>query len=190
MSPIPAFEIGLWNAWMFIAPLVILWIAGVKFIFKRRMPEGDMDESGKDRIISMVMVVMMFALYIYSIFLPFRIGTIWFLIGSVIYAVGIILLIVTMIDFITTPMNEPVTKGLYRFSRNPMFMGFFIVLIGVGIACVSWVYLLGTLIFILTVASLTPVEEKMTLEHYGKAYEEYIKRTPKWIGIPRSREKR
>jgi hypothetical protein len=27
----------------------------------------------------------------------------------------------------------------------------------------------------------------MTLGHYGKAYKEYMNRTPKWIGFPKKR---
>jgi protein-S-isoprenylcysteine O-methyltransferase Ste14 len=186
MSLIPAFEIGLWNAWIFIGPLVVLWLVGVKFIFKKRMPESDIEENTKDKVISMIMMIVMFSLYIYSIFLPFKLGTIWFIIGLVIYIIGIIILTTTMINFITTPMDEPVTRGLYRFSRNPMFIGFYVVLIGVAAACFSWIYFLGTIVFIITVGLISPVEEKMTLDHYGKPYEEYMKRTPKWIGIPRS----
>jgi protein-S-isoprenylcysteine O-methyltransferase Ste14 len=190
MSLIPAFEIGLWNAWLFIIPDVILWIVGVKFIFKKRMPDSEADESRREKVLSFIMVSMMFALYIYSIFLPLKLGTIWFYSGLIIYIIGMILIVTTMVNFVTTPRDKPVTKGLYRFSRNPMFIGFYIILIGIGVACASWVYLLGTFIFILIVASLSPLEEKMTLEHYGKPYEEYMKRTPKWIGIPGQRKKR
>lgn len=189
MSLIPAFEIGLWNAWIFTVPMVILWLVGVNFIFKKRMPESPPEEDLKGRIISIILVLMMFTLYAYSIFLPIRLGTTWFFIGLPVYLIGIILIITTMINFVTTPMDKPVVKGVYRFSRNPMFIGFFIVYTGIGVACVSWIYLLTTLIFILALVHASQTEEKMTLDHYGKPYEEYMKRTPKWIGIPRSRNK-
>jgi protein-S-isoprenylcysteine O-methyltransferase Ste14 len=32
---------------------------------------------------------------------------------------------------------------------------------------------------------LSPFEEAITLGHYGKEYKEYMKKTPKWIGIPK-----
>ena len=32
---------------------------------------------------------------------------------------------------------------------------------------------------------ITPFEEAMTLGKYGKIYKKYMKRTPKWIGIPK-----
>lgn len=66
-----------------------------------------------------------------------------------------------------------------------MFIGFFAVYMGIAIACASWVYILFTILFILIVNYLSPLEEAITTEHYGKPYEEYVNRTPKWIGIPK-----
>jgi len=186
MSLIPAFEIGLWNAWIFIVPLIVYWLVGIKFLFSKRMPESPSSERRKDKIVSQILVVTMFASFFYSIFVPFKLGTIWFYIGLLVYLVGSVLIIITMINFATTPLDKPVTKGVYRYSRNPMFIGFFLVYFGIAIACVSWVYLVITVLFIVTVNYMSPLEEAITLGHYGTAYKEYMKRTPKWIGIPKS----
>jgi protein-S-isoprenylcysteine O-methyltransferase Ste14 len=32
-------------------------------------------------------------------------------------------------------------------------------------------------------------EERLCLEKYGDAYRDYMNRTPRWIGIPKSQEK-
>jgi protein-S-isoprenylcysteine O-methyltransferase Ste14 len=67
-----------------------------------------------------------------------------------------------------------------------MYVATFIVYIGVGIACASWVFLLlallnagGSLVFV-------KPEEQMTIEIYGDTYQEYMDRTPRWIGLPKS----
>jgi len=185
MSFIPDFELGLWNAWMLIIPLIVFWIGGVKFLFSKRMPEATPPSERKDKILSNLLVIIMFGSFIYSIFMPLKLGTIWFLIGLVVYLAAILLIIVSMINFATTPMNKPVTKGVYRYSRNPMFIGWFLTYFGIAIACISWVYLVITVLFILITTYLSPFEEAITLGHYGKAYKEYMKRTPKWIGIPK-----
>ena len=108
-----------------------------------------------------------------------------FIIGLLAYLAGIVLIKLTMINFATTPIDKPVTKGVYRYSRNPMFIGFFLVYAGIAIACISWAYMVLTILFILMVNYLSPFEEAITLGHYGKTYKEYMKRTPKWIGIPK-----
>ena len=185
MSLIPDFELGLWNAWIFIVPLIVCWLVGIKFLFSKRMPESPSSERRKDKILSQILVVTMFGSYFYSIFVPIKLGTTWFYIGLLVYILGVVLVTISMINFATTPLDKPVTKGVYRFSRNPMFIGFFLVYFGIAIACISWVYLLITVLFIVIVYYMSPLEEAITLGHYGKAYKEYMKRTPKWIGIPK-----
>jgi protein-S-isoprenylcysteine O-methyltransferase Ste14 len=185
MSYIPDFELGLWNAWVFILPLIVYWLVGIKFLFSKRMPESPPPTRRKDKILSNILVRTMLFSFFYSIFVPLKLGTIWFYIGLLVYLIGMILVTISMMDFATTPLNKPVTKGVYRFSRNPMFIGFFLVYFGIAITCVSWVYLLITVVFIVVVYYMSPLEEAVTLGHYGTAYGDYMKRTPKWIGIPK-----
>jgi protein-S-isoprenylcysteine O-methyltransferase Ste14 len=187
MSIVPAFDFGLWNAWIFIIPLLIFWIFGIKFLFSKRMPENTPPEKKRDKILTKILVLVMFGSFFYSIFLPLKLGTIWLSIGILVYIIGIILIIISMINFATTPLEEPVTKGIYRFSRNPMFIGFFLVYAGIAFASMSWVYFVITITFILIVYYTSPFEEEMTLKKYGATYNSYMKRTPKWIGIPKKR---
>ena len=189
MSLVPDFELGLWNAWILIIPLIVFWIGGVKFLFSKRMPETALPSKRRDKILSNLLIITMFGSFFYSIFMPLKLGTIWFYIGLIVYVVGLALIAITMINFATTPMNKPVTKGVYRYSRNPMFIGWFLLYFGIAIASVSWVYVLITVFFIFNSAYLSPYEEAITLRHYGKDYEEYMKRTPRWIGLPKSEKK-
>jgi len=190
MSLVPAFELGLWNAWILIIPLMIYWFSGIRFLFSKRMSKTPSLKRRKDKIISQILVLAMFVSFFYSVFVPLKLGTIWFYIGLLVYLAGIVLITLSMIDFATTPIDKPVTKGVYRYSRNPMFIGFFLVYVGISIACITWVYMVLTILFILSVQYLSPFEEAITLGQYGKAYKEYMKRTPKWIGFPKSEEKR
>jgi len=85
-----------------------------------------------------------------------------------------------------TPPDRPATEGLYRISRNPIYLSTSLMFIGVGIACASWLLLLLIAISIILQNSLIDAEERWCLEKYGDAYREYMNRTPKWIGIPKS----
>jgi protein-S-isoprenylcysteine O-methyltransferase Ste14 len=89
----------------------------------------------------------------------------------------------------STPTDRPATRGLYRISRNPLYLGCFLIYIGTGIACASWLFLLLTAIWIVLYDILIAPEERWCLEKYGEAYREYMDRTPKWIGIPKSEKK-
>jgi len=88
-----------------------------------------------------------------------------------------------------TPINRPATEGLYRISRNPIYFGTFLMFIGIGIACASWLFLLLIIVFIALYDILIAPEERWCLEKYGDTYREYMNRTPKWIGSPKSEKK-
>ena len=191
MSIIPVFELGLWNAWIFILPMLSLMIIGNRRIRKRKMAslsEYLSDFSKKQRILLAVLMVPILGSYFYSIFLPLKLGTIWFYIGFAIYLVGISIQIITWQHLATGSVDKPVTKGVYHFSRNPMYLGDYLIFISITIACLSWVFLI---VFVLSIGAnyLTVIsEEHECLVKYGEEYQKYMDRTPRWIGKPKSRK--
>jgi len=50
----------------------------------------------------------------------------------------------------------------------------------------SWFYLLLSAILIVLTYLMVAIEERITLDKLGKTYREYMNRTPRWIGIPKS----
>jgi protein-S-isoprenylcysteine O-methyltransferase Ste14 len=190
MPIIPAFEIGLWNAWIFMLlillplPLVALVRRGV---FQTTASIRASVLSRAEQTIAIFSDVMFLVLVIYSIFLPLQFGTIWFAIGLPVYLLGLILQTIAYVNVATSPVDEPVTKGLYRYSRHPMYVVLPATLIGTGLASVSWPFLLLSVIVVVTHFYSAVLEERECLEAYGNAYREYMNRTPRWIGIPRSK---
>jgi protein-S-isoprenylcysteine O-methyltransferase Ste14 len=123
---------------------------------------------------------------IYSIFLPLRLGTMWFYVGLAVTIIGLITQSIVVMNWISTPPDEPVIRGLYRYSRHPMYITGFIFYLGISIASASWVFLLFSLVFTVVSFAIASAEEKSCLEQYGNTYREYMNRTPRWIGIPKS----
>ena len=191
MSLIPAFEIGVWNAWIFIVPFILVNILCFLLMMKKGTPGGPAHVPYKSRITMLVAssskIIYLPAL-IYSVFLPLKSEEMWFYVGLPITLVGLIGSIIVVAGWATTPVGEPVTRGLYRYSRHPMYVTGFIVLLGVGILSVSWVFLLFAIIF--GIGATRPyyikIEEAQCLGHYRAAYREYMNKTPRWIGIPKS----
>jgi len=81
--------------------------------------------------------------------------------------------------------NEPdrlVTIGLFRYCRNPMYLGFTLLLVGGWILSGAASPLLGVLIFALAADRwYIPFEEKRLLNKFGQSYIDYRKKTPRWI---------
>ena len=189
MSLIPAFELGLWNAWIFIIPELLLMFIGNKAIKKREMlsVSESLSESGrKMKNLITALTVPIFGAYLYSIFLPLKLNTVWFYIGLITYLLGFSIQITAWQNLATSSVDKPVTKGIYHFSRNPMYIGEFLVYLGIAIACISWVFLLIAIDYVALSYVWAKFEEEECLKKYGDSYREYMDRIPKWIGRPKS----
>jgi len=189
MPLIPAFEIGLWNAWIFMVVDALTIPVFLRIIKNRQSPSPEKAMAGMSRVEKIILYgskVMFVPALIYSIFLPLKLGTMWFYIGLPITLIGLIAGVMVLVNWATTPPDEPVTRGLYRYSRHPMYVAAFLMYVGLGIACASWVFLLFAVVFTVVSFVYANAEEQLTLEMYGDSYREYINRTSRYIGLPRS----
>jgi len=134
-------------------------------------------------------IVTLLATLIYSVFLPLKLGTGWFYTGLFIYVLGMIFGFIAMINFALAPLDKPATKGVYSISRNPMYFSMFLMFIGISVTCASWLFLLLTIMWIILSDRGVIAEERLCLETYGDSYKQYMNRTPRWIGIPKSEKK-
>jgi len=196
VSPVPAFEISVWNAWIFMAAWVFshnvpltwpIFRYDIKAMFKKAIASPSYTKTEKK--INALSTVIFFLLLIYSVFLPLPLGTAWFYTGLALFLIGSIITEVVKIHWATTPLDQPITRGLYRYSRHPAYVAPFLQFIGVGIASASWLFLLLSVVSIVVNSVLVIPEERFCLEKYGDAYREYMSRTPRWIGIPKSEPK-
>ena len=192
MSWSPPFEIGLWNAWILMLylplhPLIMTVVdkaVGTGEILKKM---GDVPYEKGEKRVSVIYMVVLLVLLAYSVFLPLKLGTVWFYAGFTTYLVGLVMFLTAIVNIATTPLGQPFTQGMYHYSRHPMFFSGPITFVGVSVASASWIFLLLSVVIIVLQTSLAIAEERGCLETYGDEYQEYLKRTPRWIGIPKSR---
>ncbi len=75
-----------------------------------------------------------------------------------------------------------VTKGPFSFSRNPMYLGFTLVLFGTALlANVIAAFLVVIFFFVISNLWYIPFEEQAAAEKFGKEYDSYRKRVRRWI---------
>ncbi len=191
MSLIPAFQIGVWNLWIFLVAFLLfeaLPLPLLRLIAKREMAQF-CPHSTSDTSVNLANIIwsIVFLLFLtYTIFLPLQLGTAWFYAGLAIFILGVILATILNVNIASTPIDVPVTTGLYRYSRHPIYLTGILRLLGMGIASASWVFLLLPASLLIGLFIFAGSEERATTEQYGDAYREYMKRTPRWIGIPKS----
>ena len=187
MSAIPAFEIGVWNGWLLMLPLFLIpaiMSTIKKGLFRKTESRGNL--SRREKRVFVVSKIVLVLASLYSIFLPLRLGTLWFYIGLPISLLGIAMYIIVSVNIANTPVDRPVTKGAYRYSRHPMYIASIPALVGAGIASASWLFLLLSVLFVVTHLMNGVFEERLCLEAYGSVYQDYLARTPRWIGLPKS----
>ncbi len=188
MSWIPAFNIGLWNAWWFMSIYPLQWLAVIivpKHIAERTSHAPEIIQNRQDRIMAFLTQGFWIGATLYSIFVPFQIGTPWFWTGLVFFIIGLSALVLASLAVAATPGDKPFTSGVYRFSRHPMYLSMILVYLGVSIAAASWLFFLITVITFFLQRYQAMKEERACLKEYGNAYREYMDRTPRWMGIPR-----
>jgi len=189
MMLMPAIDIGVWNAWIFTIWLLIQNF-GIRLVskevYQRAGDPSDMQPSQAYKIASLLSMLLWLLSTAYSIFLPLKLGTIWFTVGLIIFLLGLVINIIATINFAIAPMNEPITRGVYRYSRHPIYAALFLIYFSVSIASASWIFLLVTIMWAVMLSISVKDEERYCTEKYGDTYREYMNRTPRWIGIPKS----
>ena len=190
MSFIPEFELGLWNAWIFVLVGLLIGFVSWVLISKKAMKKfrivPNVSKTRAEKTSDKIYLPLALASMVYSVFLPIKLGTLWFHVGLTIWVLSLVIGLITFVSFGTTPLDELVTKGTYRISRNPVCVSGFLADVGIGIACASWIFLLYAVVDITLMHISIGAEERFLLEKYGETYREYMNRTPRWIGIPKS----
>ena len=78
--------------------------------------------------------------------------------------------------------NSLVVKGIYKFTRNPMYLGFLLWLLSLGFFLGSLTSLVLVLGFVLYMSYFQIIPEESILEDkFGKNYLEYKKNVRRWI---------
>ena len=190
MSWIPDFEIGIWNAWIFIIWPIVIFISGSSVIKEKEvLKKLSVSVSMKfEKILNIVKMASIIIGIIYSIFLPLKFDTIWFYIGLLIFLSGLILQLTVLYIWRHAKPDKPFTTGPYRYSRHPLYFGLFLMIISISIMSLSWLFLLIVILLAIPLLLGASAEERYCLQTYGKEYQEYMERTPRWIGLPKPKK--
>ena len=183
MELFPRMEPILLGGWIF---LVILWLVPCITLItvSKSMREKLTDRSNfstkqkRFLIISKILALIEIAIVILT---PLNYPSFDFNIGTSIYLFGMAGFITAIWNYVKTPLNEPVTRGIYRISRNPQELM-------IGVSCLGICFLIGSgiaLIVLLTAKVFTHfciiAEEEACIRLYGKSYEEYMEKVPRYF---------
>ncbi|MFX1514109.1 MAG: methyltransferase family protein, partial [Promethearchaeota archaeon] len=125
--------------------------------------------------------------FIISLFVPVNFGLLFYF-GLSFALVGLIIVGFTFYSF--AHKSGLTTTRIHRYSRNPNYIGW-IFFMG-GLSLIGWSESIWSIIFLLyfifTVGYLhwtVLLEEAFLANKYGDSYQEYQKKTPRYVGIPK-----
>jgi len=111
--------------------------------------------------------------------------------GILLIGAGIAILLHCIHQFAVTghgtlsPLDAPtrlVIQGLYRYSRNPMYLGVMLILTGEAVLFQSLPLLVYTSVcFLLLNLGIAFYEEPRLLRQFGREYEEYCRQVGRWL---------
>ena len=121
-------------------------------------------------------------IFICSCFLTVSIeGSVWLWIGTVLYGLGLTVSTVSMFDFSAPAPNGMRRDGIYRFSRNPMYVSYFLCFAGCALLTRSLALWGFVMAFQISGHWLILAEEEWCLEQFGEEYRQYMRDVRRYI---------
>ena len=121
--------------------------------------------------------------------LPLAVPPILRTIGFLLVVVGFMLGLAALHAFRRTRVtrtprgNQPlITASVYRFTRNPIYLGFLLMLAGIPLNAGSYwgIFLAPIMVFLFNRLVIVP-EEKVLEQRFGAEYSDYRARVRRWV---------
>lgn len=120
-------------------------------------------------------------IFIYLFFLKITADSYLFYIGLSIYGLGILLCFVSILNFAKPANNGINIKGLYRVSRNPMYVAYFIYFLGCVLLTQSLLLLAILMVFQISAHWIILSEERWCINKFGEEYQNYMYKVRRYI---------
>jgi protein-S-isoprenylcysteine O-methyltransferase Ste14 len=185
MDFLPNMGLGLPNGWILIALFYAVYLIVLR-LFPREVVKRLYDRSGwtkKQQTYARIGFPFAMAGMILIIFTPLKFGQPIFIIGMVGYLLGFAGFFIALVNFKDTPMDQPVSKGLYRFSRNPQWVSFALTMLSMSLTVGSGLAFLCLFVRVVFNHFRILGEEKACLEQYGESYRQYMDNVPRYLLI-------
>lgn len=115
-------------------------------------------------------------------FAPFGIVLIAAGLGVAFWAAGLFRREGTEINPTSESNRKLVVNGPFRYTRNPMYLGLVLVSLGIAFWAGSLpMFVVPLLVFATATFVHIPFEEAKMRRQFGQAFDEYTRRTPRWL---------
>lgn len=121
-------------------------------------------------------------IFIYLFFLRVNIDFSWlFHLGMMIYLLGLIFCTITISNFAHPSKDGWNCNGVYRYSRNPMYLSYFIIFLGCVLLTRSLLLCVMLVIFQVSCHWIILWEERWCIDKFKEVYKQYMKEVRRYI---------
>lgn len=171
------------NAFLLMIPFFFIRFGLMQMVNKEALPRAALFAplQGKERIAYLVYQLSNIFILLYPLFLKIQVHHYTFLLGFILYILGMVILVSSTIAFAKPDSNGLNRQGIYRYSRNPMYVGYFLYFLGSAIITRSILFILAVLLFQICAHWIILSEERWCLSRFNEDYVEYMRHVRRYF---------
>ena len=185
MRALPELELGIFNGWIFLVAyaggLLLALAAFSKDDRARLFADPKVHVRGIKRVVLHMGQLVAITFIVMMVFTPITHAAGLLVVGAGVYGLGYGTVLIALRYFKRATADQPATDGPYRLSRNPQWVGLFLVLLGSAITSGGWLMIVMVLVVGCIYHLQILEEEKACSTLYGEAYRRYLRQVPRYL---------
>ena len=171
------------NAVLTVIPILLMRYGLLRIVNKEALNRAGFyaPVMGREKVAYWVYQMSTTLILLYLLLLKIKTDSMWFYIGLIIYCLGIILYGISIINYAKPKRSGINLNGLYRVTRNPMYIAYFIYFLGCVFLTQSWILLVLLIVFQISAHWIILSEERWCMKEFGEEYVNYMKRVGRYI---------
>jgi protein-S-isoprenylcysteine O-methyltransferase Ste14 len=171
------------NAILTVIPLILIRFGLLSLLDKEALKRAAFFAPliGKEKVAYWFYQISNILMFIYLCFLKITTDPYWFYIGLALFGLGCLLCVVSVSNFANPAKSGINLRGLYRVSRNPMYVAYFIYFLGCVLLTHSFVLLVILFIFQISAHWIIRSEERWCVKKFGDEYINYMNKVKRYI---------
>lgn len=122
-----------------------------------------------------------YAFLLFVCFLPISSQPVFLIPGFVLYILFLSLFIFSVFYFAINEIHLPVVSGVYKYSRNPVYVGTYGIMFSFILATEYFFLLLPWAVYLYLNHQVILAEERKLFAQFGKNYQVYFRKTPRYF---------
>ncbi len=172
------------NGFLLLIPFLLIRFLMLSILNKNAIPRAAhfAPVQGKEKAAYYIYQLSNIGFFVYLFFLNVKMEFSWqFYLGGIFYIAGLGLCAVSIVSFSFPDDTGLNINGIYRFSRNPMYVSYFVCFIGMAILTKSWILFAMVIIFQVSAHWIILAEERECKKKFGERYLQYMKQVRRYF---------